>query len=54
VFFGRKFFLKDLGKVVIGFAGCDRDPGSLSENGFMEPKYYSEEVIGHHHHYLTI
>ena len=26
---------------------------SPSENGFMEPKYYSEEVIGHSNHHLT-
>ena len=24
------------------------DPGSPSENGIMEPKYFSEEVIVHH------
>ena len=53
MFFGTKLFLKDLGKV-IGHSQCPRDPGSLSENGIMEPKYHSEEVIGHPHHYLTI
>ena len=31
-----------------------RDPGSPSENGFMEPKYYAEEVIGHLNHHLRI
>ena len=25
---------------------------SPSENGFMEPKYYTEDVIGHPNHYL--
>ena len=31
-----------------------RDPGSPSENGFMEPKYNAEEVIGHPNHLLRI
>ena len=30
------------------------DPGSPSENGFMEPKYHPEEVIGHPNHQLGI
>ena len=30
-----------------------RDPGSPSENGFMEPKYLAEEVIIHPNHHLT-
>ena len=30
-----------------------RDPGSPSENGFMEPKYLSEEEIVHPNHHLT-
>ena len=29
-----------------------RDPGSPSENGFMEPKYLSQEVILHPNHHL--
>ena len=31
-----------------------RNPGSPSENGFVEPNYYVEEVILHpNHHLLT-
>ena len=29
-----------------------RDPGSPSENGFMEPKYLAEDVILHPNHHL--
>ena len=31
-----------------------RDPGSPSENGFMEPKYLVEEVIVHPNHHMRI